>query len=260
MSAVDVLIPTYRRPAALAVTLAGLVWQTFRDFRVVISDQTEDLDAAYCSEPAAVTRVLAARGNPVAVHKHLPRRGLAEQRQSLLDNVESPFALFLDDDLVLEPWVLGQMVAALRDERCGFVGSAVIGLSFINDVRPDEQAIEFWEEPVQPEEVRARHRLHSATNLYHVQQRLGLTPGQTRRYRIAWVGGCVLYDTQKLRASGGFSFWEQLPLEHSGEDVLAQLRVMARFGGCGLIPSGVYHQQLPTTVPDRRIDAPLVLP
>ncbi len=266
MSAVDVLIPTYRRPAALAVTLASLVGQTFRDFRVVISDQTEDLDAAYCSEPAAVTRVLAVRGNPVSVHKHLPRRGLAEQRQFLLDNADSPCALFLDDDLVLEPWVLGQMVAALRDEGCGFVGSAVIGLSFINDVRPGEQAIEFWDGPVQPEEVRpgspewARHRLHSAANLYHVQRRLDLAPEQTRRYRIAWVGGCVLYDTRKLRASGGFSFWGQLPPEHSGEDVLAQLRVMARFGGCGLIPSGVYHQQLPTTVPDRRVDAPLVLP
>ena len=36
--------------------------------------------------------------------------------------------------------------------------------------------------------------------------------------------------------------------------------VMARYGGCGLIPSGVYHQELPTTVEDRRVDAPRVLP
>lgn len=43
-------------------------------------------------------------------------------------------------------------------------------------------------------------------------------------------------------------------------DVLAQLRVMARFGGAGLIPSGPYHQELPTTVTDRRCDAPPVLP
>jgi hypothetical protein len=35
---------------------------------------------------------------------------------------------------------------------------------------------------------------------------------------------------------------------------------MARDGGCGLIPSGVYHQELPTTVTDRRADAPRVLP
>jgi hypothetical protein len=35
---------------------------------------------------------------------------------------------------------------------------------------------------------------------------------------------------------------------------------MARYGGCGVLPSGAFHQQLPTTVDDRECDAPLVLP
>jgi hypothetical protein len=35
---------------------------------------------------------------------------------------------------------------------------------------------------------------------------------------------------------------------------------MARYGGCGLLPSGAYHLELPTTIPDRRTDAPKVLP
>src|SRR5205823_11512291 len=117
---------------------------------------------------------------------------------------------------------------------------------------------------VQPEEITPespqwdRHRLHNAANLYHVQQRLGLTPDRQRTYKVAWVGGCVLYDTAKLRAAGGFNFWPDLPPQACGEDVLAQLRVMARYGGCGLIPSGVYHQELPTTVPDRSVNAPPV--
>jgi hypothetical protein len=76
---------------------------------------------------------------------------------------------------------------------------------------------------------------------------------------VAWVGGCVLYDTDKLRAAGGFSFWQDLPPRHAGEDVLAQLRVMERFGGCGILPSGAYHMELPTTVVDRATDAPLYL-
>jgi hypothetical protein len=41
--------------------------------------------------------------------------------------------------------------------------------------------------------------------------------------------------------------------------VLAQLRVMARFGGCAVIPSGAYHLELPTTVPRRDCDAPRLL-
>ena len=35
---------------------------------------------------------------------------------------------------------------------------------------------------------------------------------------------------------------------------------MAEFGGCGVLPTGAYHQQLPTTVPDRTHDAPYLLP
>jgi hypothetical protein len=31
---------------------------------------------------------------------------------------------------------------------------------------------------------------------------------------------------------------------------------MARYGGCGLFPSGVYHQELPTTITHREVDAP----
>jgi hypothetical protein len=73
---------------------------------------------------------------------------------------------------------------------------------------------------------------------------------------VAWVGGCVMYQTACLHSVGGFHFWHDLPPAHCGEDVLAQLRVMARYGGCGLMPSGVYHQELPTTVEDRTCDAP----
>lgn len=265
MAPVDILIPTYRRPAALAVTLTSLCAQTYRDFRLIISDQTEESNILIQGEVQAVLRVLQAHGHDISLHRHLPRRGLAEQRQFLLHQAKNPYCLFLDDDLILEPFVVERMLAAIREERCGFVGSAVIGLSYAPDIRPHQQAIEFWEGPVQPEVIEPgtpqweRYRLHNAANLYHVQRSLGLTPEQQRKYRVAWVGGCVMYDTAKLRAAGGFSFWRSLPREHCGEDVLAQLRVMARFGGCGLIPSGVYHQELPTTVVNRRIDAPRLL-
>lgn len=262
---VDILIPTYRRPAALAVTLTSLISQTYRDFRVVISDQTEDSDPVAKGEVQAVLRVLRAHGHAVEIFKHLPRRGIAEQRQFLLDQAKATYSLFLDDDLILEPDVVERMLIAIQEEGCGFVGCAMAGLSFINDVRPHEQKIEFWDGPVQPEIVKSgtpqweRWRLHNAANIYHVQQRLGLTPEQQRKYRVAWVAACVIYDTVKLHNVGGFSFWQELPPEHCGEDVLVQLRLMERYGGCGIIPSGVYHQELPTTIVDRRVAADRVL-
>ncbi|HET7724314.1 MAG TPA: hypothetical protein VFK68_06720, partial [Propionibacteriaceae bacterium] len=36
---------------------------------------------------------------------------------------------------------------------------------------------------------------------------------------------------------------------------VAQARVMARYGGAGLIPSGAVHLEAPTTVPDREVEA-----
>lgn len=262
---VDVLIPTCNRPAALAVTLTALFAQTWPALRIVISDQGDVGALAASGELAAVLRLLRAHGREVQLLRRLPRRGLAEQRQFLLDQARAPLLLFLDDDVVLEPDLVERLVRAIGEGGCGFVGSAVLGLSYLDDERPQQQAIEFWDGPVEPERIRpdgpewARHHLHSAANLYHVQRRLGLDGASQRLYRVAWIGGCVLYDSAKLRAAGGFDFWSDLPAEHCGEDVLAQLRVMARDGGCGLIPSGAFHQELPTTVPLRHCDAPRVL-
>lgn len=265
-SAIDVLIPTCNRPCALAVTLATLSAQTFRDFRVIVSDQSDGQSAFEAPEVRSLLRFLHANGHLVHTYRHLPRQGMAEQRAFLLSKVTAPYCLFIDDDVMLESDVIERMHASITAQRCGFVGSALHGLSFIDDVRPHQQDIEFWESAVEPERIVpdspewARHHLHSAANLFHVQKKLGLGRDKTRLYRIAWIGGCVLFDTHKLREAGGFDFWEQLPSEHCGEDVLAQLRVMERFGGCGMIPSGAYHMELPTTVTTRDIDAPKVLP
>src|SRR5690606_11698772 len=116
-------------------------------FRLVVSDQTEDVCAFDADEVRALLRVLQLHGHAIETHRHLPRRGVAEQRQFLLERTRAPYALFLDDDLVLEPDVLARLVQAIGRERCGFVGQAVIGLSYLNDRRPHEQAIEYWDGP-----------------------------------------------------------------------------------------------------------------
>ncbi len=262
---IDILIPTCERPYALAVTLTSLIAQTFNDFRIVISDQSRGLDTAQIPEVRAVMRVMEVKGHPIRFHKHLPKKGMAEQRAFLLSQALSPYALFLDDDVILEPFVVKNLMRAIQEEGCGLVGNGLIGLSYIEDVRVEEQGVEFIEGPVKPEFVAPgtksweRHKLHNAANLYHVQKALGISPSHPLKYRIAWVGGCVLYDTSKLRSVGGFDFWRSLPKEHCGEDVLAQLRVMARFGGCGILPSGAYHQELKTTLPYRQVNAPEML-
>jgi hypothetical protein len=260
--AVDVLLPTCDRPAELAVTLAGLAGQHDPAFRVVISDQSQGGPGWEHPAAAAMVRVLEAQGRPVTRMRHLPRRGLAEHRQFLLDQSLADKCLFLDDDVWLEPGALERLAEALDHLGCGFVGMAPQGLSYLNDRRPAEtEAFEAWEGPVTAESIHpdapgyARWPLHSAANLSHISTDLGLTSGEWLPYRIAWLGGCTMYRREDLQAAGGFTFWRSLPPDHAGEDVLAQWRVMAKFGGAGILPSGAVHLESPTTVTARNVEA-----
>lgn len=263
--AIDVLIPTRNRACALAVTLTALSAQTMRRFRIIVSDQSDGAGPFSTAEHAALARYLDATGIELIALRHLPRLGMAEQRAFLLSRADAPYCLFLDDDVIVESDLLERLYQIICEQQCGFVGSALHGLSYVGERRPWQQHIDFWHSGVVPERLThgdaawARHHLHSAANLFHVQQKLGLSRKETRCYRVAWVGGCVLFHTVKLRACGGFDFWRQLPAEHCGEDVHAQLKVMERYGGCGIIPSGAYHMELPTTVTSREVDVPRVL-
>jgi glycosyltransferase involved in cell wall biosynthesis len=266
----DVLIPTRDRAPELAVTLSGLAAQhrgpAGLDFGVVVSDQSDGPPPWGASPVAAMVRVLRHGGRPVLLTAHLPRRGLAENRAYLLALSTARYVLCLDDDVWLEPGAVDRMLTAIRELGCGFVGSFVHGLSYVDDVRPDtHDAYEEWPGRPEPEQVRPgtpewdRARVHAAANLLHLTRRLGLGGGEWRAYKVAWVGGCVLYDRRKLIDAGGFEFWRRVPAEHAGEDVAAQLAVMAEYAGAGIVPSGAYHQEAPTTVPNRDVQVHEVL-
>ena len=258
----DVLIPTCNRPAEAAVTLAGLAAQSEPSFRLVMSDQSDGSPDWEHPAVAAMLRLLEAQGRTVALFRHLPRRGLAEHRQFLLEQSSAAQCLFLDDDIWLEPGALMQLSRALDDLGCGFVGMAPQGLSYLEDRRPEETAaFETWQGPVTPERIRPgttafnRWPLHNAANVSHLSVEVPLPPEGWVPYRVAWLGGCVLYNRQALIDAGGFSFWPVLPANHAGEDVVAQWQVMEKYGGAGILPSGAVHLESPTTVIDRRVEA-----
>jgi len=259
---VDVLIPTCNRPTELAVTLAGLAAQDGPAFDVVISDQSDGSPPWEQAAVVSMVRTLRAQARPVRLLRHHPRRGLAEHRHFLLEQASADLVLFLDDDVWLEPGTLERMVDALRRLGCGFVGSAVQGLSHLDDDRPAERTtFEVWGDRVEPEVVRrdseafARWPLHNAANLTHQAAELRLAPGSWLAYKIAWIGACVLYRRQALLDTGGFDFWPELSATDVGEDVAAQWRVMENFGGAGILPSGAVHLEAETTLPVRSVDA-----
>jgi GT2 family glycosyltransferase len=258
----DVLIPTRHRPAELAVTLSGLAAQSTTAFGVVVSDQSDDEPSWAHPAAAAMVRVLRHQGRAVLLTRRLPRRGLAEHRAYLLEQSLARCVLCLDDDVWLEPEAAQRMLTALRELQCGFVGNAVHGLSYRDDVRPAaHRHYQEWAGRPQPERLEPgsaeweRVHLHSAANLLHLTEGLRLAPGQWRAYKVSWIGGCVLYDREKLLAAGGFDFWRRLPPDHQGEDAAAQLAVMRRYGGAGIVPSAAYHLESPTTVTERHMEA-----
>lgn len=264
-ASLEVLVPTFQRPVELATTLAGLAAQD-HPFDVLISDQS-DGPASFETAPAqAVLRVLAANGHGVRTIRHLPRRGLAEHRAALLAASTADVVLFCDDDVWLAPGTVARLHAAIQYLRCGVVGAAMQGLSYLEDVRPAELApFERWAGRPTPEDVGPgtdawrRWTLHNAANPAHLAQ-LHVRPGEPWvAYKIAWIAGCVMFDRAALVAAGGFDFWRELPSEHVGEDVLAQRRVIARFGGAGILPSGAVHLESPTTIPDRPVAADTVV-
>ena len=261
MALIDVLIPTYRRKTGLAVVLTSLLGQTFRDFNVIISDQTEEESYLDSIEIETLVRALRWHGHRAALHRHLPRRGLAEQRQFLLEQSRAPYVHYLDDDVLLDPPVMERMLRVLQAEGCGFVGCPATGLAYLDDIRPQQQHIELWTGPVEAEPFDEqsipweRHLVNNAANPLHLEQQLA-PDRRIVRYKIAWVGGAnLLFDRAKLMDVGGFSWWHRLPPEHAGEEVVVQFLLLRKYGGCGILPSGTYHLGLPTTVEDRRHNA-----
>lgn len=248
---VDILLPTCNRLESLIMALCGVAAQSVRALRLVVADQS-DVPAGEHPVVRSLCCGIEARGGTVEWHTRGPIHGIAEQRDFLLRRATAPAVLYLDDDVFMEPPVVARLLETLRAEGCAFVGAFPIGLSYRGDVRPQQQRIEFWEGPVRPEVVTPgsepweRAQLHRAANIYHVSQTL--TPGEVRRYKVAWVGACVLYDRARLLEVGGFSFWPRLPRYHSGEEVLVQNLLLRRWGGCALVPPGAYFSEVPTTV------------
>lgn len=249
--ALDVLIPTIDRANSLIATLTGVALQEFSEQRVIVADQSEP-SVGELPIVRTLRRIIEARGGEVEWHARPQVHGVAEQRHFLLERARAPAVLYLDDDVVMEPWVSGRLLEVLESQRCGFVGAFPAGLSFRDDLRPSQQVIEYWQEAVEAESIDPesaewrRAELHRAANQWHVSRRLG--KGEQRLYKVAWIASCVLYDRNKLLEIGGFAFWHKLPRYHSGEDVLVQNLLMRRWGGCGIIPSGTYHAEVPSTV------------
>jgi GT2 family glycosyltransferase len=226
---IDVLIPDQGHDPV--PTLAGLAAQSGPRLRIVLS--------ARPGPACGVFRLLSHHGHEVVPVRHPRGQGPAERLMHLLNRARAEHVLLLDDDVWLEPGTLQMLYRAIRTLRCGFVGYAPQRLSHLDDQSlAGAAAYDEWAGRPMPEHVEpgspawSRHCLHRGATLIHLANELNLRPDEWRAYKIAWIDGCVLYDRAALLRCGAFSPSDPLPAEH------AQLRVMARHGAAGILPSG----------------------
>jgi GT2 family glycosyltransferase len=104
---VSVVVCTRDRPEQLGPALAGILASTFRDFDLVVVDQSRGL------ESATVVEALAASDHRVRLVRD-PDRGLSRARERGVASTSGDLIVFTDDDCVPDPSWLGLIVGTLR--------------------------------------------------------------------------------------------------------------------------------------------------
>ena len=106
MPRVSICIPSYKRPDLLKVAVESCLAQTFKDFEIVISDDSPDTRTEEMVRSLSVSQ-------PVRYERNIPGLGQARNVNRLFDLAESEFLVLLHDDDFLMPNALTDLIAPL---------------------------------------------------------------------------------------------------------------------------------------------------
>lgn len=109
-SSISVIVPTIGRPESLRNLLQSLSIQTVRVAEVVVADGSSTGETeAVINDPMWKSKGLILR------HVRVRPPNAVRQREAAISQAEGELLLLLDDDVVLEPDCVGQMVRVLTD-------------------------------------------------------------------------------------------------------------------------------------------------
>ena len=170
-----IAIITRKRPEFLYECLASIYRQTTKDFGVLVIDNDRDKTAQPVYEHYWVIKVL-----PIA-YVHEPVPGYSNARNCALNNCNTQFIGFVDDDCVLDKnWVEQGMAAINRCRSAFIVGRsiesqseklfAVVEKYFIYDIMPvnfyDKETHEIRHEKLDTKNLILDNHLLKAHNVY----------------------------------------------------------------------------------------------
>lgn len=124
----SIIIPTYKRPEALARALASVEGENLSDLNIEIVIADNDPKA---SAEAFVTQKIASSDSNI-IYIHVPEPGVSNARNSALATARGRYILFLDDDMEAStPWAQAMVDAARK-----FDAALVFGP--VNAVMPNQ--------------------------------------------------------------------------------------------------------------------------
>jgi GT2 family glycosyltransferase len=123
-----IIIPTLNRGRLFHDTVRQLVRQRFRDFELLLVDQSDP------DQRAANEALVAELADPRITYVHLAVKGLPNARNEGLARAHAPIVLFLDDDVILlDEGFLDAHLAPYADPAVGGVTGRIVERS----VRPN---------------------------------------------------------------------------------------------------------------------------
>jgi GT2 family glycosyltransferase len=108
MPKVSICIPTYKRPDLLKVAIDSCSAQTFRDFEIVISDDSPD------TRIEEMVRTISTE-QPIRYVRNVPGLGQAKNVNHLFSLAEAEFLVLLHDDDFLTPNALADLIVPLQE-------------------------------------------------------------------------------------------------------------------------------------------------
>ena len=208
---VTIGIPTKDRPVELSLLLYSLLYQTYKNFEVLIINDCFTPVFETQTTLRAVMKLLTDRGNIVTIIQG-ERKGPHIGGQKILENAKTELILRLDDDVTLEPTCLEEMVKVFVNHK-GEKELGAVGPIYLNP-----------------------HEDLKKQNLYHMKMEDVLEHGKVR-----WIEN-TLFLTGVLNVNL-LPTKDPIPVEHLNSGFMYRKSAGEKIGGYCLLFSIAGHRE-----------------
>ena len=226
---ISVIVPTIGRPASLRDMLASVREQTFGVHEVVVADGSST------EEIAEVVNDCLRRGGLDVKHVRVSPPNAVRQRRVAIESASGDYLLFLDDDVILEPECVEELIRVLRNDQ-----GAVSSFADFNN--------QSWPMPTRAWRLYLRTVLGMKEGEWQGRVlgpllRFGFGPTPTQPVDIEWLGTCnsMVRRSAYLQAGGFSDFFLHRCTMNEDVDLGLKIARLGRIVFCPKARMGHFH-------------------